>query len=67
MGWGWGGPLGYSVLGGFTISDQLDEKSGFRPRGGGKRTAAPGSKAITKSRYEPRRKNDLRKESSNHQ
>lgn len=35
-GWIEGGvPLGYSTLGGFTISDQLDEKSGFRPRGGG--------------------------------
>lgn len=31
-----GVPLGYSTLGGFTISDQLDEKSGFRPRGGGR-------------------------------
>lgn len=31
-----GVPLGYSTLGGFTISDQLDEKSGFRLRGGGR-------------------------------
>lgn len=32
-----GVPLGYSTLGGFTISDQLDEKSGFRGVGGGPR------------------------------
>lgn len=30
-----GVPLGYCTLGGFTISDQLDQKSGFRLRGGG--------------------------------
>lgn len=29
-----GVPLGYSTLGGFTISDQLDDKSGFRLRRG---------------------------------
>lgn len=30
-----GVPLGYCTLGGFTISDQLEQKSGFRLRGGG--------------------------------
>lgn len=29
-------PLDYCTLGGFTISDQLDQKSGFRLRGGGR-------------------------------
>lgn len=31
-----GVPLGYSTLGGFTISDQLDVKSGFRGGGRGR-------------------------------
>lgn len=31
-----GVPLGYSTLGGFTISDQLDDMSGFRGGEGGR-------------------------------
>lgn len=39
-------PLGHSTVGGFTISDQLGLKSGFRGGGGAEQTAATGSKVI---------------------
>lgn len=39
-------PLGYSTVGGFTISDQLGLKSGFRGGGGAEQTAATWSKVI---------------------
>lgn len=40
-------PLGYSTVGGFSISDQLGLKSGFRGGVGAEQTAATRSKVIT--------------------